>query len=66
MFLYLMAIIPCHWTAKTQILDCVASSEDRNTACLQTITGSATLHQVTLPCKEIAQLSSVFMSKNVF
>ncbi|XP_044184358.1 transmembrane protein 26-like isoform X3 [Acropora muricata] len=41
MFLYLMTIIPCHWTAKTQILDCVASSE----ACLQTINGSATLHQ---------------------
>lgn len=47
MFLYLMTIIPCHWTAKTQILDCVAiaSSEDGNTACLQTINGSATLHQ---------------------
>lgn len=45
MFLYLMTIIPCHWTAKTQILDCVASSEDGKTACLQTINGSATLDQ---------------------
>lgn len=61
MFLYLMAIIPCHWIAKTQILDCVASSEDGNTACLQTINGSATLYQVTLPCKGIAELNSVFM-----
>lgn len=57
MFLYLMAIIPCDWIAKTQVLDCVASSEDGNTACLQTINSSAKLHQVTLQCK--AQLSSV-------
>ncbi|XP_068671961.1 transmembrane protein 26-like isoform X2 [Montipora foliosa] len=45
MFLYLMTIIPCDWIAKTEIVNCVASSEGGNTACLRSINESDMLYQ---------------------
>lgn len=56
MFLYLMTMIPCDWIAKRQVLDCVASNQDENTACLRAVNDSAVLYQVSIKANHVRRV----------
>ena len=56
MFLYLMTVIPCDWIAKRQVLDCVASNQDENTACLRAVNNSAVLYHVSIKANHVRRV----------
>ena len=60
MFLYLMTMIPCDWIAKVQVLDCVASNQDENTACLRAVNDSAVLYQVSIKANLVRRVRRHF------